>query len=411
MPQTMSGMPAPKGKPAPPRKTAADFKVNDTIQDPFLRTNPQTGSTFDMADLLTHGHAYKPPKKILPSTAAKMAVLAQTEQTMPGDVIPAVSPGREGMAAFDRMAKLVRSRNMDILCLMDDFLKRPRGSRMPVRNRAFLNISDFRRALCYAFGDQWAGLALTTPEFEQIWKKYERKDVSHSAALARGDGFGTGSGYQGGGGYGQGQGQPESLIMWMSFAQDLQIHADGDHRRQEEKDLIAAEIALMAKSEAAEAAALAAHDADDNMGDAMARLKKKNAAREAENAKPCGNRGCTVGQVAHAKKTICDALLTKHDTVREALRDIDNDGSGTLQREEIKLLLNEYYLLKYVDFYTGMTRGALDEVVVDTLLDMVDMNGDGIIMPDEFAKVVMAGANTYFFDNVADTFADGGIAI
>ena len=84
---------------------------------------------------------------------------------------------------------------------------------------------------------------------------------------------------------------------------------------------------------------------------------------------------------------------------------------GTLQREEIKLLLNEYYLLKYVDFYTGQTRGALDEVVVDTLIDMVDKNGDGIIGYDEFSSVVMSGANTYFFDNVADTFADGGIAI
>ena len=59
-----------------------------------------------------------------------------------------------------------------------------------------------------------------------------------------------------------------------------------------------------------------------------------------------------------------------------------------------------------VSIHSGITPDD-----VDTLLDMVDMNGDGIIMPDEFAKVVMAGANTYFFDNVADTFADGGIAI
>ena len=70
MPPMMSGVPAPKGKPAAPRKTAADFKgsVPDTIADPFARTNPQTGSSFDMADLLTHGHAYKAPKKVLPST-------------------------------------------------------------------------------------------------------------------------------------------------------------------------------------------------------------------------------------------------------------------------------------------------------------------------------------------------------
>ena len=39
-----------------------------------------------MADLLTHGHALKVPPKQLPSTAAKMAVLHQTEQTLPGDL-------------------------------------------------------------------------------------------------------------------------------------------------------------------------------------------------------------------------------------------------------------------------------------------------------------------------------------
>jgi hypothetical protein len=117
-----------------------------------VRTSAQTGATFTMADLLTSGHAYKAQPKVLPSTAAKMAVLAQTEQTLPGDIrgeAPyAVVP------VIDRMARVIRSRNLDLLNLMDDFLKRPRGSRMPVRNRAFLDVSTFKRALCYAFGDQ-----------------------------------------------------------------------------------------------------------------------------------------------------------------------------------------------------------------------------------------------------------------
>ena len=43
----------------------------------------------------------------------------------------------------DRMARLIRARNLDLLNLMDDFLKRPRGSRMPIRNRAFLDVSTF----------------------------------------------------------------------------------------------------------------------------------------------------------------------------------------------------------------------------------------------------------------------------
>ena len=67
---------------------------------------------------------------------------------------------------FDRMAAIVRSRNLDVLNLMDDFLKRPRSSKMPVRNRAFLDSSTFKRALCYAFGYQWTGIGMTNAEFE-----------------------------------------------------------------------------------------------------------------------------------------------------------------------------------------------------------------------------------------------------
>lgn len=49
--------------------------------------------------------------------------------------------------------------------------------------------------------------------------------------------------------------------------------------------------------------------------------------------------------------------------------------------------------MKYFDFYTGMTRGELDPKVVDTLLDMVDADGNGEINYDEFSDVVMAGVN------------------
>ena len=55
--------------------------------------------------------------------------------------------------------------------------------------------------------------------------------------------------------------------------------------------------------------------------------------------------------------------------------------------------LREQNLLKYFDFYTGMTRGDLDPKVVETLLDLCDANGDGQINYAEFSDVVMAGAN------------------
>ena len=356
-----------------------------------------------MADLLTHGHAYKVPQKKLPSTDAKMVVLGQTEQTCPGDLRGPGVPNPDPRPLIDRMARVIRSRNLDMLNLMDDFLKRPRNSRMPVRNRAFLDTSTFKRALCYAFGDQWTGIAMTTAEFDELYKKYERKDAHGLAASPQSQG----GGYQGGGGYGQGQGQAETLILWQSFAQDIQRYVDGDHRSAAEMMLVEAEMELMAKSEAAEAAALAAHDADDNMADAKARNQAKMQARAAAMAKPIGTRGCTVGQVNHAKSLIAQTLTGaggKYDTVREALRDIDNSGDGILSRDEVKLLLNEHYLMKYTDFYTNITRGQLDEVVVDTLLDLVDANGDGEIKADEFSAMCFAGANTYFFDDASDGY-------
>jgi len=403
MPPRMSGAPQPKGK-----TTAAQFQqMRDSKAapvDPYARTNARTGTTFDMADLLTNGHALKVPPKTLPSTAYKMAILAQTEQTLPGDV--RIDIDIDETPIFDRMARVVRTRNLDMLNLMDDFLKRPRNSRMPVRNRAFLDVSTFKRALCYAFGDQWTGIAMTNAEFETLWRKYERSDAALSEQEKIDRAGKAGSGQQGGV-VGATLGQPESLVFWQAFAQDLQRYTDGDNRREEEKALEAAEIALMAQSEAAEAAAIGAHDADDNAGDAKARLKARQAKRAAEAAKPMGTRGCTAGQIGHAKKVIAQTLTGaggKYDTVREALRDIDNSGDGILSRDEVKLLLNEHYLMKYIDFYTGQTRGQLDEVVIDTLLDLVDKNGDGEIRTDEFASEVLGGANTYFFTDMADTF-------
>jgi hypothetical protein len=191
---------------------------------------------------------------------------------------------------------------------------------------------------------------MTNDEFQSIWKQYERTVVSLSEAEKLDRSGNHGAGYQGGGRPGAALGQPESLVLWQAFAQDVQRYTDGDNRRQEEKDLVAAEIALMAKSEAAEAAAIAAHDADDNMGDAKARLAARNAKRAAEAAKAIGNRGCTVGQIGHAKQLIAQTLTGpggKYDTVREALRDIDNSGDGIMSRDEVKLLLHEHYLMKY----------------------------------------------------------------
>jgi hypothetical protein len=212
---------------------------------------------------------------------------------------------------------------------MDDFLKRPRGSRMPVRNRAFLDVSDFRRALCYAMGDQWTGLSITSDEFESLYTPYIRNAGHESFGIGNVQNFK----------------HAEPLILWQQFARDVQKSADGS-----------------GLSAAAARAAEAMRDADETWGDAKNAMEARQRAREAKLNVPFGNRGATLGQVEHAKKVISDQLLMKHDTVREALKDLDESSDGTLTRDEIMLLLKEQYIMKYTDFYTGMTRGMIDEV-------------------------------------------------
>ena len=75
---------APKGKAPQPKMTSADMaKRNDKkqVNDPFARTAARTGTSFDMADLITHGHALKVPPKLMPSTATKMSMMTRRSLT------------------------------------------------------------------------------------------------------------------------------------------------------------------------------------------------------------------------------------------------------------------------------------------------------------------------------------------
>lgn len=121
--------------------------------------------------------------------------------------------------------------------------------------------------------------------------------------------------------------------------------------------------------------------------------KKVVSAAKTEAAKKIGKYGCTVGQLKAAAKLIRERLLMKNATVMKALRDVDESGDGVLSREEIKKMLQDFNLMKYFDFYTGLQRGDLDVKVVETLLDEVDSNGDGIINYDEFSASIMKAAN------------------
>jgi len=178
------------------------------------RTAARTGTTFDMADLITNGTATKLPNVYLPPEHPAMQVIGLNEATMPGDVLglsPRHPPVSNGVK--HRMADIIRERSLDLVNLMDDFLKRPAYSRMPTRNRAFLDVPTFRRAICYAMGDQWTRLAMTSNEFKALCQAHLRMDNTFYDKDKGQDA--------------QGFGQPEPLVLWLPFAYEVQKLADG----------------------------------------------------------------------------------------------------------------------------------------------------------------------------------------
>jgi len=377
-------------------RDSTDDQNLDMRDDPTVaahRTAARTGTTFDIADLITNGTATKLPGMFLPSEHPAMQVIGLNEATMPGDVL-GVSPRHPPVTQpiEERMAQIIRERSLDLVGLMDDFLKRPAYSRMPTRNRAFLDVGTFRRAMCYAMGDQWTRLAMTTAEFKSVCIKHLRTDASHGSQAQDVQGYG----------------QPEPLILWQPFAYGIMQMADGDKYKLKLRGELSGEQRALYEQQRADAkaaeAAYGKHAGLDigcsqygtmtsNTLEAQEGLREKQRAKGREDMKPIGSRGARVGEVNYARTTIRDRLLMKNATVRKALKDLDESGDGVIDRDEIKKFLREQYLLKYFDFYTGQTRGDLDPKVIDTLLDMVDADGNGSINYTEFSEEIMKGAN------------------
>ena len=322
------------------------------------RTAARTGTTFDMADLITHGHATKLPNVTLPMDHPAVAVIQLNEMTMPGDVL-GNSPRHPPVTApvEERLAQIIRERSLDLVNLMDDFLKRPATSKMPVRNRSFLDVSTFRRAICYAMGDQWTRLAMTTTEFNDLVKQYMREDNTFYDKDKGQDA--------------QGYTKAEPLVLWQPFAYSVMKLADGDKYAIKLRGAMDAEKEALYKKSVADAnkaeqeyAELSGWDIGSssigtktsNTAFALARNNAARMEKQKEDLKPIGKRGARVGEVNAAKKLICNRLLEKNATVRAALKDIDEDGSGILSRQEVKKMLTDFNLMKYYDFYTGQVR-------------------------------------------------------
>lgn len=96
--------------------------------------------------------------------SAAQLVLSMTEKTMPGDIGHLANVGMgEGQSIWDRMCMLINARSLDLRILMDAHDR---------RNRGFVSVATFRRSLCYAFGNQWIELGMSSKEFNEITGPY-----------------------------------------------------------------------------------------------------------------------------------------------------------------------------------------------------------------------------------------------
>ena len=119
--------------------------------------------------------------------------LMYSEATMPGDVADLDSVGMaEGESIWNRMAAIIRARSLDVRILMDAHDR---------RNYGFVDIPTFRRSLCYAFGNQWIDLAMTSAELKEICAPYLTRKPNA-------------------------KGEPEAFVLWQKFTTDLQALAD-----------------------------------------------------------------------------------------------------------------------------------------------------------------------------------------
>jgi len=83
-------------------------------------------------------------------------------------------------------------------------------------------------------------------------------------------------------------------------------------------------------------------------------------------------------QVAHWHKVLKDKLETRFGEIRRAFQLIDEDRSGTCDRQELKHMLNAMFNLNVPDD------------IMDRIIDLADYDGDGVINFAEFARIVTA---------------------
>ena len=208
--------------------------------------------------------------------SVKRQILQMNEATMPGDVAFMGSVGTaEGEPIWNRMAAIIRKHALDIRLLMDAHDR---------RNRGFVDVSTFRRSLCYAFGNQWIELAMTSAEFEEICMPYKSR-TPHA------------------------KGEPEAFIMWQKFASDLQTLANTRRPSQN----------FLAKLEQVEA---------------KERLDQELQAKW----------GLDIFTLTSALHAIKERLLTYNTSINKAFQRIDANNNGTVSRAEILAFFKDAHI-------------------------------------------------------------------
>ena len=85
-----------------------------------------------------------------------------------------------------------------------------------------------------------------------------------------------------------------------------------------------------------------------------------------------GKRGATAEMVKKAHLQIVGKLLERMKTIKQVITYLDGDGSGSLERGEIKQKLRSFGILEFKDTLTGKVKGDVSIKVMDTIFDLVD---------------------------------------
>jgi len=352
------------------------------------------------------------------------------ETTLPGDLAMMDTIGLgEGEPIWDRMAKIIRHRRLDIRQLMAGFDRSKKG---------FFDLVTLRRAFSNAFSNQWTELAMTSAEFAEVTEPYLTRVP-------------------------QMNGEPEALVQWRQLAQDLQMLAEtgrptGDFLERLAKieaqeraavklqkdygitfdelrmafDYFKERINVYSKRglndgfrridndhkgslSGAELVEFFMHESmppwfcnertiaclvdfadlneDDEIGylelsavlecddlvqfAALVPQRKAKSQDSKDRGMKIGTRGCTVGDVKDAQAAISHGLINRgsadlrQNNMRSVLAYLDTYQNGMITRDEFKTKLKQANILKHVTSEKKV-KGTLEVEKVDTLLDVVE---------------------------------------